>query len=742
MDPEMLRKFEALAAEIGGGGPGGLAGKGKKKPSKGADGAAEDAVEDPASLIGSEADTPEARAAYHAQQVDDDLEGARVRHWDHTAWVRGGAPNPGRVMDVDTDATSAGGEAVLAARERALMLAELSIDLPNHMADFAPLRHAGGFSDDGTPMQHLEGLPDPEPLNEDATAEQKATHAAALRLARANRAAAQWIDGVTDLASLLELQDRYPPPSAEEVKARAQLEQDDEEQEALGRALRERYAALVTHTSWLITRLDLLLDSSSAAGWETPAEVRYRFIGEQLHRAQQSALQSMAFFSVHAAALAPLGASACDAMARQCWSQLSYVTSRQSHLTEEALAVLEHLEQWEEDDRDAGLLREAGASEVDVQRELASLHAFCSRWGAAIASEHTYLRGCSSRAGLYALALREGQGQEVPEFGLQHYASEALPSLCRISHALLQFPNEDDVAQQQKQQQQEQQEQQPQEGEESESDQPQYPPHYRDVLAAVHTAQLAVGLVWRQASMLSRDSTYLRTHLAEAQARQEAADAAEKGDGKDDGGQHEEVADRLSLRLAEHGAKQVEKLVAQHAAWPSAEELAPQELLDTALMQSKRTPRLRRGFETFLHFLDRVPGTSETAARGHAWSYAALTARHDAAAAHQQLGLALQAWVEEEKEIVQQRKEKREQRGEVQEGEGEGEQELLSLGHGEQLQLQQCMAVAFEAARKLAAIPPSAAAALRVQDELEGVPQEQIDELIKRVKSGAELPPL
>jgi hypothetical protein len=242
--------------------------------------------------------------------------------------------------------------------------------------------------------------------------------------------------------------------------------------------------------------------------------------------------------------------------------------------------------------------------------------------------------------------------------------------------------------------------------------------------------------------MLSRDSTYLRTHLAEAQARQEAADAAEKGDGKDDGGQHEEVADRLSLRLAEHGAKQVEKLVAQHAAWPSAEELAPQELLDTALMQSKRTPRLRRGFETFLHFLDRVPGTSETAARGHAWSYAALTARHDAAAAHQQLGLALQAWVEEEKEIVQQRKEKREQRGEVQEGEGEGEQELLSLGHGEQLQLQQCMAVAFEAARKLAAIHPSAAAALRVQDELEGVPQEQIDELIKRVKSGAELPPL
>jgi len=684
--------------------------KPKKRGEDAAEGEDDSDLVDPSTLVGSEEDTPEARAAFHAQQVDEDIETARTRHFDDEAWARGGALAPGRVIDVNRDG------AELSPRDRAVVLSELAIDLPNHMSDFAALREAG-FVDDGTPLPLTQGLPDPEPLPPTASKEEQDTHEGVLRAARAHRAAAEWIDGITDLASLLELQDQYPPPTAEEVHERQKLEEVDAEERAMGLALRERYAALVTHTSWLITRLDLLLDSP--ASWEAPDKLRYRFIGEQLQRAQQSALQSMAFFAKHAAALAGMGPDVHDAMARQCWSQLAYVTARQSHLTEEALAVLEHLEQWERDDREAGIVRAGGeGQDIEVQRELAALHAFCSRWGAAIRAEHTFLQDCASRSELYVEALREGHGAEVPEYGLQNYSSDALPSLTRISHALLQFPNEEDAALQQ------QLAENPDQPPTAEDGSPLPAPHFRDVLASVHVAQLAVGMVWRLASTLSRDSVYLRTHLAEAQARQQ---------------EQEEIADRLALRLAEHGAKQVERLVSQHASWPTAEDLNPSNLLETALMQSSRSPRLRKGLDTFLHFLDRVPFGDANAPTRHAWSLTALTTRLEAAAAHQQLGFALKAWLEEEEELVQRRKEAREQ------GDAEAlkqAEELLSLSHGDQAQLRQCMITAFETARRLAQLVPNAVAAQRVQVELDGVPQAEIDELVNKCSKGDELPKL
>ena len=730
----------------------------------------------PSELLGSEADTSEARDEFRRLQLDQELEAARIRHWDPQGWVRGGAAPAGRVLDVNSS------DPALTAHERASMLAELSIDLPRLMADFEPLRD-GGMTDDGHPLEYCEPCPEPpapDPKDPATTAEVQQQYEQLLADARAFNRASAWVPCDT-LDQLLAVQDAHPPPREEEVAA-ATAEEEKGDAAALvlaaeADAISKRYAVLVTYGSWLITRAQLLLDWP--VGWDSDDSVRYRFAAEQLQRAYGIALQSLAYSAVHALPLAQrLEAPASDAMARQSWAHLGWTASRLSYLQQEALLIHEHLQQWSEDDRQAGIaeaqaqgasnVSEAGAplpETADVHKELAAVHAFCGAWSSAVSAEHAHLEDCASRAEHWALAMKEGFTADAPEYGLQHYAGEALPALTRMSHALLQYPTEED---------RELQElwaalppgQEAPLGEDGVTPLPR--PHYRDVLAAVHLAQFAVGAVWRFANLLDHRRPPLRVHLAEAAARQQAQELQAQAESK---GKHstvqerdasalEEVADKLALHLAQHGARSCERLAAQHAVWPTAEDLQPRALLETAVMQSRRSASLRRGVEVFLHFMDRVPCDSEAAAACHPWSLATLMTREDSAAAHQQLGRALQAWAEEEKEM-QQEKSKRTPQA-IADAKGLGDDEADSahapaadndatatppsddphapLSASDVAALHQCAAVAFETARRLSDLQPRFGAALKVQEELEAVPQADIDKIIDDVKKGHDLP--
>jgi hypothetical protein len=399
-------------------------------------------------------------------------------------------------------------------------------------------------------------------------------------------------------------------------------------------------------------------------------------------------------------------------MARQSWAAFAAVSARMSHTQDESAIVYEHLEQWAQDDLKDPLATGSHESATDVKREAAMVRAFCGHWVEAVALERAQLVQSAERVAQAFQAMQD-QGAQLPEFGLQSYMADAMQGLSRISFALMQQPLAPELDE---------------DGNSAPAGEEAAAAVAADVLGAVHTAQYAVGLAWRWASMLSdRSHGLLAREVAEARAR-------------DDGDM--ETADRLAVALARNAANTVAKIVQQHTAPTTELELDPHDLLQTARMQQARAQAVVQGIETFLHFTDQVPvvtpppptttpapaaaaaPTDAPAEPQYQWSLLALSTRTDAAAAHQQLGLALEAWLlEAEAEAAAASKDGR----------------AATLSPTELLQLHQCVESAFRTAAELAAIEPNAAAAARVQADLDKVSDAMVLQVIKDVKEGKEL---
>ena len=611
-----------------------------------------------------------------------ELDFVRGLHFDLEAWKLGGTLPYGRVMDVDPTA------APLTPEERATVLVELAVVMPLAMAEFGSL-NAEGFRDDGSPLQEFHAASEsPEDM-------ELATHPAH-----------EWID-VQELAEVMDLQDSFPAPTPRQIEEVTAAERKSGAARRRGDMYRRRYCALVSHAAWSWNRVKLLLDSP--AGWTAEEKgLRYRFLGEQLQRTYLSALQSIAYFAKHARFLAALG-DAADGMARQSWLHFADVASRMSHTQEEALTVYEHVDAWAQEDAVRGNHAPHETSH-DIKREMAMVYAFCGSGGQAVTAEREHLIRCAERVQDSVEAMRV-RALDTPEYGQQHYTLEALQSLTRVSAAMLpEMPSPEQLAALQKK---------------TEAAGPDAPPPpslpQRDVLGAVHAAQFAVGIAWRWAGTLSeRSHELLAREMAEGQARS-------SGD--------TETADRLATHAAFSAAELVARLVEQHVSPATPEELDLHGLLSTALMQEKRSGALTQGLETFLHFTDRVPhvtqadqeaaamikgaaaASNQSPADAHEWGYHALSLRADCAAAYQQLGMALEAWLHE----------------------CESDKSTLPrLAPREVAQLHHCTQSAYETAQQIAAIKPNAAAAARVVAELDQV-ETRVPAVLEQVRAGKPL---